>query len=150
VTPNAANQLAPLTTLADELSDQSISLTGVLALPADYLKSYQPDAKWPTGAFPQDAIAAARKAFPQTLVGDGMLTYFTEFNRCRPDPDTIDFISHATTPIVHAAHDISVMESLQSLRHVFGSCQALAPGKPYKLGMSAIGMWANPYGNMPL
>src|SRR5699024_7783686 len=86
VTPNAANQLAPLTTLADELSDQSISLTGVLALPADYLKSYQPDAKWPTGAFPQDAIAAARKAFPQTLVGGGMLTYFTEVNRCRPDP----------------------------------------------------------------
>lgn len=150
ITPDAPDQYAPLASLAHELSAQSVTPTGILALPAAYLKSYQPDADWPTGASPDNAIEAARVAFPDIPIGGGMLTYFTEVNRCRPDPDTIDFISHATTAIVHAADDSSVMESLQGLSHVFCSCQKLAPHKAYRLGMSAIGMWANPYGDKPL
>ena len=31
-----------------------------------------------------------------------MLTNFTEFNRCPPEPGTIDFATFGTTAIVHA------------------------------------------------
>lgn len=150
ITPDTLDQLQPLSALAQVLARMETPLDGVLALPAAYLKSHQPDAQWPTGASPADAITAARSAFPNTPVGGGMLTYFTELNRCRPVSDDIDFISHATTAVVHAADDTSVMETLDGIGYVFKSCQALAPNKQYRLGMSAIGMWANPYGLRPL
>ena len=51
-------------------------------------------------------------------VGGGMLSYFTELNRKRPPVDGIDYVTHTTCPIVHAADDISVMETLEALPYV--------------------------------
>jgi D-apionolactonase len=45
--------------------------------------------------------ASAEQAFPTALIGGGMLTYFTELNRKRQSREGIDFIGHATCPIVH-------------------------------------------------
>lgn len=75
-----------------------------------------------------------------------MLTNFTEFNRCPPEPGTIDFATFGTTAIVHAVDDTSVLEALEALPDVFASAAALVPGRPLHLGLMAIGMRSNPYG----
>ena len=62
-----------LTQAIDELSSQLMQLSvrpdHVFALPAAYLKSFQPDGPWPASARPSDAIAAARRAFPSARIG---------------------------------------------------------------------------------
>jgi hypothetical protein len=48
---------------------------------------------------------------------------------------------------VHAADDLSVMESLEALPHVVRSARAMIGGqKGYRVGPSTIGMRHNPYG----
>jgi hypothetical protein len=118
----------------------------VIALPAAYLKSYQPDGLWPEGATPMEAAAAARRQFPGSKVMGGMLTNFTELNRYRAAAACGEVLTHGTTAIVHAADDLSVMQTLEALPQIFRSATALAPEKPYCLGLVAIGMRSNPYG----
>ena len=94
----------------------------------------------------EETYDAARKAFPGVALGGGVLTNFTEMNRNHPSPDLYDFISHTTSAVVHEVDDRSVMETLQSLPSIIGSVRAMAGGKPYRVGPSAIGMRYNPYG----
>ncbi len=94
----------------------------------------------------EETYGAARKAFPGVALGGGVLTNFTEMNRNHPTPDLYDFISHTTSAVVHEVDDRSVMETLQSLPSIIGSVRAMAAGKPYRVGPSAIGMRYNPYG----
>ena len=139
-----------LTQAIDELSSQLMQLSvrpdHVFALPAAYLKSFQPDGPWPASARPSDAIAAARRAFPSARIGGGSLTNFTELNRRRPDPTEIDYLTHGSTAIVHASDDASVFQTLETLPDIFRSATQLAPGKAYRLGLISIGMRGNPYG----
>lgn len=105
----------------------------------------------PEGAAVGDASAneiaeATWSAFPGKQVGGGVLTGFTEFNRNRPPAELVDYVAHATTAIVHAADDRSVVESLTALPHVFSSAKALSGGKPYRVGPASIGMALNPDG----
>lgn len=93
---------------------------------------------------------AARKAFPQARIGGGSLAYFTELNRNPPSPaDALDFITHSTCPIIHAADDLSVMETLEALPWVFESTRHLANRAAYWLAPTALGMRFNPYGAGP-
>ena len=69
----------------------------VIALPRGYLKSHQPEGPWPEGAGPMDLIPLVREVFPGAEVGGGMLTNFTEFNRCPPDAGQGRFL--------HVRHD---------------------------------------------
>lgn len=117
----------------------------VLALPRSYLSSHQPEGPWPEPR-PAELVAEARAAFPGVEIGGGMLTNFTEFNRCPPEPSAIDFATFGTTAIVHAGDDTSVLETLETLPDVFASAAALVPGRPLHLGLVAIGMRSNPYG----
>lgn len=128
------------------LARTGIKARSILALPAAWLKSYQPDDAWPTGASPEQAAAIARTYFPGSEIGGGVLTNFTELNRHREAARAGDFVTHGTTAIVHAADDISVMQTLEALPQVFASAQALAADKPYRLGLVSIGMRSNPYG----
>lgn len=137
---------AELRQLAESLARLGRQPRHVIALPSAYLASYQPDGQWPSGATPAAAVEAARTAFPGARIGGGMLTNFTELNRRRPDPDRIDYLTHGTTAIVHAADDRSVIETLECLPHIYRSARAIAPGKPYRLGLVSIGMRSNPYG----
>lgn len=121
--------------------------TRATALPRPFLKSYQPDAIWPTGAQPADALPVLRAAFPDALIGGGSLTNFTELNRHRPDPAQVDFLTFGNTAIVHAADDISVRQTLEALPDIFASAKGIAAGKPLHLGLFSIGMRSNPYGN---
>ena len=59
----------------------------------------------------------------------------------------LDFVSHCTCPIVHAADDLSVMESLEALPHIARSARAIiGEERAYWIGPSTIGMRHNPYG----
>jgi hypothetical protein len=79
-----------------------------------------------------------------------MLSYFTELNRKRPPVEHIDFVTHATCPIVHDCDDRAVMETLEALPWVAETVQAFASGKPYRVGPSMLGMRDNPYGAAPM
>ena len=98
-----------------------------------------------------ELLPTLRSAFPEAEVGGGMLTNFTEFNRCRPmvgnDAQSIDFATFGTTAIVHAADDRSVLETLEALGDVFASARAIVGSVPLRLGLLSIGMRSNPYGS---
>jgi hypothetical protein len=87
-----------------------------------------------------------RAAFPDAEIGGGVLAGFPEFNRNRPPVEAVDFVSHTTSAIVHAADDRSVLESLETLPYTLASARAIAPEKPYRLGPSGIGLGLNPDG----
>lgn len=128
------------------LAATGIAVRSILALPKSCLKTQPKDAARSDGASPADAAAAARGCFPQSEIGGGFLTNFTELNRHPSAARLGDFVSHSTSAIVHAADDISVMQTLEALPQVFASAEALAPEKPYRLGLVSIGMRSNPYG----
>ena len=118
----------------------------VRACPAAYLKSYQPSGRWPQGPALEAFAAALALAFPHAQIGGGMLTYFTELNRKRQPPASLDFVGHTTTPLVHAADDVSVMQTHESLASIAASVHAVWPSLAYRLGPATIGMHRNPYG----
>lgn len=110
------------------------------------LHSYPPSVDRPP-SLPLEAIyAAARDAFPGVPLGGGMFSFFTELNRRRPPVELLDFIQHATAANVHAADDRSIMETLESLPHLFRSTRAFAGDLAYRIGPANIGMAFNPYG----
>jgi hypothetical protein len=94
----------------------------------------------------EESYAAARQAFPGVRLGGGMATYFTELNRKRPPAAPLDFVTHTTCPTVHAADDISVMETIEALPHLIRSTRGFMGDLPYRIGPSAIGCRENPYG----
>lgn len=118
----------------------------VVALPQAHLKSYQPSGPWPEGLSPDDCAKSARQTFQNARIGVGMLTHFTEFNRRPPDISLGDYVTFANTAIVHAADDLSVWETLETLPHIFASAKALSGDLPMRLGLVSIGMRSNPYG----
>jgi D-apionolactonase len=145
VVPSADEPAAALARVAADCKTASLTVARVLALPENYLRSYQPAGPWPAGLRPQDLLEHARQSFPGADIGGGVLTYFTELNRCRPE--MCDYLAHGSTAITHAADDRSVIESLEGLSHVYGSARAIAGGRDYRLGLVAIGMRSNPYGS---
>jgi hypothetical protein len=138
--------LAGLHALIARAKDAGLRPVRVVALPAGYLRSHQPEGPWPAGAAPGDAIAPLRAGFPAAAVGGGSLTNFTELNRCRPDPEAIDFVTFGNTALVHAADDLSVWQTLEALPDIFATAREIAGGKPLHLGLLSIGMRSNPYG----
>ena len=80
-------------------------------------------------------------------LGGGMLSFFTELNRKPVPKGVFDFITHTVCPIVHAADDISVMETLESLPSIIASTRnMIGKDTPYLLGPSSIPCRDNPYG----
>lgn len=147
VVPDEHTLISPaLASFRTQLDQWRVAPRSVIALPKAYLKSYQPQAQWPQDATPEQAAAAARETFPTADIGGGMLTNFTELNRYRGAAGAGDFVTHGTTAIVHAADDVSVLQTLEALPQIFASAAALAPARPYRLGLVSIGMRSNPYG----
>lgn len=138
-----------LAQLAAELNESGIHPSHLIALPELYMASCQPSGPWPEGQTPDEAQQAARHAFPDTAIGAGMLTNFTEFNRCRPDTTHCDYVTFGSTAIVHAADDQSVMETLEALPQIFTSARVLSGTRPCRLGLVSIAGRTNPYGSAP-
>jgi hypothetical protein len=127
--------------------DAGLRPAAVVVTPTADLKSYPPGTARPAGVPSWEEIAtAARKAFPRARIGGGMLANFTELNRKRPPKRLFDFVTHATSALVHAADDRSVMETIEALGHVIRSAQKIAGRTPYRIGPSHIGNSYNPYG----
>lgn len=110
-------------------------------------QSTPPGSEWPECPPLEEVYAAAHAAFPGMRLGGGMLSYFTELNRKRVPAEPLDFITHCTNPIVHAADDLSVMQTLEALPFITRSVRAIYRDKPYRIGPSTIPMRQNPYGS---
>ena len=149
-TADPAALRADLARLREAAAKAGVAIGRLVLTPACYLKSYQPDAVWPEAPPLEVVYAEARKAFPDTLIGGGMLSYFTELNRKRPPAAALDFVGHSLCPLVHAGDDVSLTEGLETLPTLLASTRAFAGGKPYWLYPTAISMRANPYGTAPL
>ncbi len=132
--------------IASVLEAAGISPRHVIALPSAYLKSHQPTGPWPAGPTPEDCAALVRDHFPGAETGAGCLTNFTELNRYRPKAGIGDYVTHGNAAIVHAADDISVLETLEALPQIFASGRLIAGDRGYRLGLVAIAMRGNPYG----
>jgi len=145
-----ADPAAELAGLAARLAGSGIRPARVIALPEPYLKSYQPNtdkAGWPDGPTPSDIARTTAASFPDAETGVGMLTNFTELNRCRPPTGIGTYLTHGTSAIVHAADDVSVLQTLEALPDIHATASALAADRAYRLGLSTIGMRDNPYGS---
>jgi D-apionolactonase len=119
----------------------------VIVTPAADLKSYPPGTPLPAGVPSwQEIIDAARAAFPRARIGGGMLSNFTELNRKRPPAQHLDFITHATSTLIHACDDRTVMENLETIGHIIRSTQAFSGAAAYRIGPAHIGNSFNPYG----
>jgi hypothetical protein len=110
------------------------------------LRGVLPGSKGPDGPTLAEIYRAARAAFPGVRLGGGTFAFFTELNRKRPPTENLDFVTHTTCPIVHAADDVSVMETLEALPYVVQSAKAFIDGKAYCIGPSSIPARLNPYG----
>lgn len=146
VLPDDCEVEGGLRDVAHALAANGIAPKRVIALREAYLSSHQPVGPWPEGPAPNDMFDVVRAVFPNAAIGGGMMTNFTELNRCRPDITRCDYVTHSLTPIVHASDDLSVLETLETLPQIFASTEALAGGLPYRLGLATIGMRTNPYG----
>jgi D-apionolactonase len=132
--------------IAQAAHDGGLKPDSVVITQAHDLKSFQPNTPRPWGPSYEDMTKAARHAFPGALAGGGMLSYFTELNRKPAPKGVFDFITHTVCPIVHAADDISVMETLEALPWIFASTRAMMGKTRYHLGPSGISCRDNPYG----
>ncbi len=137
---------AELGGVARGLKQAGLGLATVAVCPSVDRKSTPPGSEWPACPPLEEIYAAARTAFPGVALGGGMFSYFTELNRKRPPVAMLDFVTHATNPIVHAADDDSVMETLEALPHITRSTRAFIGDRGYRIGPSTIAMRQNPYG----
>jgi hypothetical protein len=138
---------AELGEIAAAVDEAGLGLSAVMVSPAVDRQSTPPGSAWPDCPPLEDVYAAARRAFPRQQLGGGMLSYFTELNRKPVPAERLDFISHCTCPIVHAADDLSVMQSLEALPFITASFRAAYGEKPYRIGPSTLAMRQNPYGS---
>jgi len=144
--PGKDTPAAELAPIASIVHDAGLKPAAVTVSPAPHLKAVLPGTPFPPCSELVDIFPAARAAFPGVPLGGGMFSYFTELNRHRPPAGMLDFVTHTTAPIVHAADDTSVMETLASLPYVIHSTRQFIEGKPYRVGPSAIPARDNPYG----
>lgn len=147
VVPCQRNLDAELSEVAAQVRYAGLKLDGTAVSPSVDRQSTPPGSKWPECPPPEQVYAAARRSFPELRLGGGMFSYFTELNRKRVPAGQLDFITHCTCPIVHAADDLSVMQSLEALPYITRSVRAIYGGKPYRIGPSTIAMRQNPYGS---
>jgi D-apionolactonase len=150
VLPCEAKPEVELGRLAALVRETRLPLAALAVSPAAHLKSIQPGQEGPALPSLEEIYAAARLCLPGVRLGGGSFAYFTELNRKRPPADRLDFVTHTTCAVIHAADDVSVMETLQALPFITRSTRAFIGGAAYRLGPVALGMRQNPYGAAPL
>lgn len=139
-----------LTTLRNQMEDAGFAPDSVLVCPAVDRQSTPPGSVWPECP-PLDMIhRLAALVLDDTVRGGGMVSFFPELNRKRPPLEHLSFVSHSLCPIVHAADDVSVMETLETIPHITRSARALIGDCDYRLGPSTIAMRQNPYGTQTI
>lgn len=132
--------------LAAMVKQSGLKLTAIAVCPAGDLKSVLPGGPRPPAPPLEKLYTATRAAFPGVKLGGGMLSFFTELNRKRVPADLLDFVHNTTCPIVHAADDRSVMETLEALPYQVGTARTFIGKTAYRIGPSGIGCRDNPHG----
>ncbi len=132
--------------LAGMVKQSGLKLVGIEVVPVGDLKSVLPGGPRPPAPPLEDLYAAARAAFPGIKLGGGMFSFFTEFNRKRVPAQRLDLVHNTTCPIVHAADDRSVMETLEALPYQVNTARSFIGRTPYRIGPSSIGARDNPHG----
>ncbi len=140
------NPVSELMTLAAEMYESGFDPKSILVCPAVDRQSTPPGSDWPACPPLTDIHAAAATAFSGRVLGGGMVSFFPELNRKRPPVAMLAFVSHGLCPIVHAADDVSVMETLEAIPHITRSAREIIGQKDYRIGPSTIAMRQNPYG----
>jgi D-apionolactonase len=137
--------------IAAAAREAGLAFRTVFVSPAPDLRGTLPGSPWPECPKLEEVYAAMRAAFPGARLGGGTYNFFTELNRKRPltEGGLLDLVTHATCATVHAADDVSVMETIECLPAVIASAQAIAGGAAYHIGPGGIGLRANPYGADP-
>ncbi|MBG1232428.1 hypothetical protein [Aestuariivirga litoralis] len=135
-----------MSAIAQAVHHAGLKPESVIVTQAHDLKSFQPGTPRPWGPTYEEMAAAAHAHFPDTKIGGGMLSFFTELNRKRPPQGLFDFITHSVCPIVHDASDAAVMQTLETLPAIFASARAFIGKAEYHLGPSTIAARMNPYG----
>jgi hypothetical protein len=144
----SVDQFKPeLMRLADMVGQSGIKLASVAVVPVGDLKSVLPGGPRPPAPKLEDLYAAAREAFPGIRLGGGMFSFFTELNRKHPPAKLLDFVVNTTCPIVHAADDRSVMETLEALPYQVTTARSFIGKTAYRIGPSGIGCRDNPHGS---
>ncbi|WP_425099256.1 hypothetical protein [Tropicibacter sp. S64] len=136
-----------LARLALEMAQAGFAPESVLVCPSVDRQSTPPGSDWPDCPPLEDIHAAAQDCFVGVEHGGGMVSFFPELNRKRPPVEQLDFVSHGLCPIVHAADDLSVMETLETIPHITRSARAILGTARYRIGPSTIAMRQNPYGS---
>jgi hypothetical protein len=132
--------------LAGMVAQAGLKLSALAVCPVGDLKSVLPGGPRPPAPPLEDLYKAARGAFPGVRIGGGMFSFFTELNRKRPPAQLLDFVMNTTCPIVHAADDRSVMETVEALPFQVKTAQSFIGKTPHRVGPSAIGCRDNPHG----
>jgi hypothetical protein len=132
--------------LAELVRHSGIRLASIAVVPAGDLKSVLPGGPRPPAPKLEELYAAARGAFPGIRLGGGMFSFFTELNRKRPPAKLLDFVVNTTCPIVHAADDRSVMETIEALPYQVATARSFIGNTAYAIGPSGIGCRDNPHG----
>ena len=134
--------------LAAQIERSALRLAGLTVCPLVDRQSTPPGSRWPECPPLSALYDAAHENFAGLAIGGGMVSYFTELNRKRPPVEKLDFVTHGTNPIVHAADDESVMQTLEALPFIFRSARKIMGDvQTYRLGPSFIPMRQNPYGS---
>ncbi|SEL08296.1 hypothetical protein [Pacificibacter marinus] len=142
-----ADPAPELMALAVQMAETGFAPASVLICPSVDRGSTPPGSQWPPCP-PLDLVhSAAAKAFPNISRGGGVVSFFPELNRKRPPIDQLDFISHGLCPIVHAADDLSVMETLEAIPHITRTARDIIGARAYRIGPASIAMRQNPYGD---
>jgi hypothetical protein len=132
--------------LADMVRQSGIKLSSIAVVPVGDLKSVLPGGPRPPAPKLEDLYGAAREAFPGIRLGGGMFSFFTELNRKHPPAKLLDFVVNTTCPIVHAADDRSVMETLEALPYQVTTARSFIGKSAYRIGPSGNGCRDNPHG----
>ena len=149
VLPCATEPGAELRAIAAEVAGAGLKLDAIVPCPAPLLKYIIPGTEPPEMPTLEAVYTAAREVFPDLRLGGGVHTFFPELNRTRPPAHLVDFVTHATAAIVHAADDASVMETLEALPYVMRSARAFIGDAAYRIGPSKIALRHNAYGVDP-
>ncbi len=95
-----------------------------------------------------EAIADARRIFPQSRVGSGTGAFFAEFNRGML-PIGADYLTWSSNPTVHAQDDDTIGESIEPLIDIVATAKEKAPSQELSVGPLTLAMRFNPNATSP-
>ncbi len=149
VVPGEAPAIEDLSAVAKLAKDADLEFSTVAVTPAGDLAFIAPGTFFPDTRPFDELYDAARAQFPDARIGGGNFVYFTELNRKPPPFGKLDFVTHGTSALVHAADDRSVTETVECLPFIISSARALFGDRHYRISPAGIGSRTSPFGNEP-